>query len=219
MAKKYSVEAEKHYYGQSRADRDALPYEGLSTYLEHSFGHGRFRGLDVLDVGAGEGVYSAYLADKERANQVVAFDLTPHRMRTGYMTSLGNLHFVAGDVFNMPFRERVFSVVFMNLVLHHLVFDLREALESVGSVLRPGGRLLAIEPNLYNPGVLLLHWWRNRSPNEGFLWPHTTKRLLQSLGFVDVRTGYFWRDRAGAKNPLLGSSFFVEASKRNESPR
>ena len=211
--KKYSIEAERLYYRQSRTERHVRPYKALAVQIQSSFGAGRFAGFDVLDVGAGEGEYSAYLADIGKARHVVALDLTPHRMRTDYMDSLGNLHFVAGDLFNLPFPPDCFDVIFLHLVLHHLKTNLREALLSISTVLRPHGTVFAIEPNFYNPAVLLRHWWHNRSQNEGVLRPCTVKKTLQSIGFRNVQVGYFWRSRSWARNPLLGSGFYLHAAK------
>jgi len=211
--KKYSIEAERKYYSQSRTERGALPYEALSVQIRSSFGAHRFAGLDVLDVGGGEGVYSAYLADVEKAEHVITLDLTPHRMRTNYMASLENLHFVAGDLFTMPFPPSSFDLVFIHLVLHHLRANLGEALLSISKVLRSHGVLLAIEPNFHNPAVFLAQWWRKHSRNEGSLGPHEIERTLRSTGFENVHTGYFWRDRSWARNSLLGSGFFIEAKK------
>ncbi len=213
MAKQYSIDAERTYYGKAETDRRALPYGWLSSYVTPNLGNGLFRGRDVLDLGAGEGVYAAYLADVANARTVVAFDLTPHRMRTDYRKTIPNLHFVSGDLFRLPFPDGSFDVVFMNLVLHHIRFNLRDALLGVRDVMRSGGQLVAIEPNVYNPAASFLHWWHERSANEGFLSRRRVSRVLADLGFVDLTSGFFWKDRKWARNPLLGSCFWISARK------
>jgi len=211
----YSVEKENEYYRGGKADRSAIDYRHLDKYVDGSIGLDFFQGKSVLDVGAGEGVYSAWIADRGAAKRVIGLELTEHRIRREYEEKLANLKFVCGDIFNIgdSLGTEQFDVVFLNLVLHHLRFDLIRAIQTMGEHLRTGGILVAFEPNFYSPFSLVAHMLHERSANEGFLSPHRAAAALSSAGFSNIKTGYFWRDRPWAKNPILASSIWIIAQK------
>lgn len=209
----YSVDAERRYYQQSQEDRTALPYEHLDAHMIGSVGIDFFRRKRVLDIGAGEGVYSAWIADRGRASKVIGIELTEHRIRWDYEKLLPNCRFLGGDIFDIEPRTEEFDVVFMNLVLHHLRFRLDETLRFVFRSLKPTGQFLAFEPNIYSPAVAIAHLIHDRSANEGFLSPRRIRVAMGKQGFQGVRIGYFWRDRWWAKNPFLASSFWIIGTK------
>jgi 2-polyprenyl-3-methyl-5-hydroxy-6-metoxy-1,4-benzoquinol methylase len=209
----YSSDDERRYYEHSKEDRASIPYQHLTQYVKGSVGTEFFRDKAVLDVGCGEGVYSAWIADLGGAESVLGVELTEHRIRREYEITLARLQFVSGDVFDIALPKEKFDVVFANLVLHHLRFRLYDILRIVWDSLRSGGQFLAFEPNVYSPIAIVAHLMNDRSANEGFLSPHQVSRALTACGFDDVRVGYFWRDRAWARNPLFGSSFWIQARK------
>jgi len=209
----YSSVKERSYYAKARRDTSPAPYHHLDAYLAGSVGVSFFRAKSVLDLGCGEGVYSAWIADRGGASKVLGVDLIEHRIRWEYERALPNLKFLEADILQHDFRGRQFDVVFMNLVLHHLRFALGDVARVIGGVLKPGGSFLAFEPNVYSPMTLLAHLIHDRSANEGFLTPHRIRTHLEEVGLRDVAVGYFWRNRAWAKNPLLGSCFWIRASK------
>ena len=209
----YSVDSERRYYDGAAEDRRVLPYEQLDQYLRGSVGLDAFRGKRVLDIGAGEGVYSAWIADCGGAAEVLGIELIEHRIRRDYERALPNLRFASGNVFELQLAER-YDVVFMNLVLHHLRFRLAEALAIVRRALVPGGEFIAFEPNPYAPASALAHWLHERSANEGFLTSRRTAKALEAEGFGNIRFGYFWRDRRWARHPLLASSFWIRATRQ-----
>jgi demethylmenaquinone methyltransferase/2-methoxy-6-polyprenyl-1,4-benzoquinol methylase/phosphoethanolamine N-methyltransferase len=64
--------------------------------------------------------------------------------------------FKLGVIEHLPFENGRFDVVLSSLMLHHLPSELkREGLDEVYRVLKPGGRLLAVD--LDRPGHFL--WW------------------------------------------------------------
>lgn len=211
----YSVEKERDYYGQSQADKTALAYDHVTKYFTGSVGEDFFRDKKVLDLGCGEGVYSAWIADNGGAESVLGLDLTDHRIRWDYEKNLPNLRFVPGDIFNPNLDGRKFDIVFMNLVLHHLRFNLEGAAKSIASCLKQNGTFLAFEPNVYSPLAILAHIYHHKSENEGFVSPLRIRGVFQKTGFKDVEFGFFWRDRKWARNPLLASAFWIKASRRS----
>jgi SAM-dependent methyltransferase len=209
----YSAEAERRYYEQAKEDRRAVPFDHLGDYVAGAVGLDVFRGKDVLDLGAGEGTYSAWIATLGGAKSVVGLELTEHRLRRAFENEITNLRLESGDFLSMQPRVNQFDVVFMNLVLHHVRFRLGDALLYIFNTLRPGGRFLAFEPNVYSPAAVIAHLIHDRSANEGFLSPRTIRAAMMRTGFRDVRFGFFWRHRRWAKNALLGSSFWITGFK------
>jgi 2-polyprenyl-3-methyl-5-hydroxy-6-metoxy-1,4-benzoquinol methylase len=212
-SKTYSVQAERDYYSKSRSDRSASSYTHLDAYVRGSVGLDFFRGKSVLDIGCGEGVYSAWIADRGGAKNVLGIELTDHRIRWEYQERLANLRFEVADILAHDFGGQQFDIVFFNLVLHHLRFELPRVGEIVVSSLREGGCLLAFEPNVYSPLAVLAHLIHSRSANEGFLSPGQIRRSLEQTGMRDISNGFFWRERRWARNAFLGSSFWLTARK------
>jgi ubiquinone/menaquinone biosynthesis C-methylase UbiE len=209
----YSSNAERRYYQRSCEDRTAVPYEHLDAYITGSVGLDFFQHKRVLDVGAGEGVYSAWIADRGRASEVIGMELTEHRIRREYEKLLPNCRFFQGDIFECELPGKEFYVVFMNLVLHHLRFRLDEALGFAFRALKPAGQFLAFEPNVYSPAAAIAHLLHDRSDNEGFLSPRCVRIAMEKQGFRDIHIGYFWRNRWWARNLFLASSFWIIGTK------
>jgi SAM-dependent methyltransferase len=137
----------------------------------------------------------------------VGVQLFAHRIRTDYARDMKNLHFVAGDVFALPISDGLFDVVFMNLVLHHRRLNLAEALLRMRAALKSGGRLFAIEPNVYALDAHL-----HDAIGERRLAFASDTAMCSSGGWVPRRhRTVLWRDRRWARNRFLATSFAVEA--------
>ncbi|MCW2955954.1 MAG: class SAM-dependent methyltransferase [Thermoleophilia bacterium] len=92
----------------------------------------------VLEVGCGDGRFSAQLRD-ELGARVVAFDFSPGMAA---QAALRGLDVQIGDIQVMPWPDAQFDVVVANWMLYH-VPDLDRGLAEIVRVLRPGGRLVA----------------------------------------------------------------------------
>jgi ubiquinone/menaquinone biosynthesis C-methylase UbiE len=96
-------------------------------------------GLDVLDVGCGQGID---LVEYARAGaRVTGIDLTPRHVELArsHIEALGLVATVVqGDAERLPFEDASFDVVSSNGVLHHTP-DMPAALREIRRVLRPGG--------------------------------------------------------------------------------
>jgi 2-polyprenyl-3-methyl-5-hydroxy-6-metoxy-1,4-benzoquinol methylase len=116
--------AGRHAYAPWMAE--ALDYKGA-------------RGLDVLDVGCGQGIDLARLA-RAGAN-VTGVDLTPRHVELArrHLEVVGIAGTVVeGDAESLPFLDQSFDRVISNGVLHHTP-DFDRALREIRRVLRPGG--------------------------------------------------------------------------------
>lgn len=105
----------------------------------------------ILDLGAGRGWASKQFA--LRGCRAVALDIVPDPNvglgRGQALMEHAGTYFerVIGDGERLPFQPESFDLVFSHASLHHSS-NLPLLLQNVGQVLRPGGRLYAIEPSI-----------------------------------------------------------------------
>jgi cyclopropane fatty-acyl-phospholipid synthase-like methyltransferase len=133
-------------YFETRLAQDAnrsKVWRHLCRYLARWVGPGD----DVLELGAGW----CDFANHVQARHVVAMDLdaTVERAAAGHVTA------VVGDCTNLDrFDDASFDVVFASNLLEHLQReDSSRLLAGARRVLRPGGRLILMQPNFrLNPG-------------------------------------------------------------------
>jgi len=172
-------------------------------------------GLDVLDVGCGQGIDVAnYAAAEARATGI---DLTPRHVELArqHVAALDlDATIVNGDAEALPFEDDSFDRVSSNGVLHHTP-DMPTALREIVRVLRPGGdaRIIVYNKRSFHywltqvlwQGVLRGGLLRERSmagvlssgveystigarPLVNVYSPSQLRAMLEAAGFVDVTT-------------------------------
>lgn len=174
-------------------------------------------GKVVVDAGCGAGVSS--IVATRNGYKVFGFDLSSALIEdaVGLASREGNgasPTFFVGDVENMALADRSCDICFFGGVLHHFAKDYSRVVEEAYRVLKPGGRLVALEPNLFNIPYRLSWYLVGRkephSPHEYPLSPIRVSRDLKSK-FCDIRIdqfreddipferqlGLFWRGRLG----------------------
>jgi ubiquinone/menaquinone biosynthesis C-methylase UbiE len=166
-------------------------------------------GLDVLDVGCGQGIdlceYALCDAD------VTGIDLTPRHVELA-QNHLAELLLAGtvllGDAERLPFGDATFDRVSSNGVLHHTP-DMPAALAEMHRVLRPGGRTTVIVYNrdsshfwvqqiLVN-GILRRGLWKDRGL-RGLL-AHVEKSTIGARPLVTVYS------RRRLRQMLVGAGF------------
>ncbi len=104
---------------------------------------------EVLDLGSGPGTITVGLA--RRAARVVGVDMSPEMVREAGDRAAGegltNVSFEVGSVYELPFDDAGFDVVYAHQVMQHLA-DPVAALREARRVLRPGG-LVALRESDY----------------------------------------------------------------------
>ena len=100
---------------------------------------GGVRGLDVLDIGCGEGRFSRMLA--ERGGRVSGIDLTAAMVHAAQGRGSGAGYAVASAEV-LPFADACFDLAVSYITLVDIV-DFRAAIRESARVLRPGGQLVA----------------------------------------------------------------------------
>jgi ubiquinone/menaquinone biosynthesis C-methylase UbiE len=189
--------------------------DAYAPWLHDSLGYRETSGLDVLDVGNGQGIDLFHYASA--GARATGIDLTPRHceLARAHLAAMGvEAQVVNGDAERMPFPSGSFDRVSSNGVLHHTP-DMTAALREVHRVLRPGGEARII---VYNRSSL--HYWLNQVLLQGIIRrqlleersmagvlsrgvevssigarplvrvysPRQMRRLMQAAGFVDVAT-------------------------------
>ncbi len=138
----------------------------------------------ILDCGCGPGSITVGLAQWAPDGQTVGIDIGAEQLdgARALARDLGvkNVAFRQGDIFDLPFEDDSFDVVFSQTVLYHIP-EPEKALAEIKRVLRPGG--LAALRDAINASILI--------------WPEDP--LVRDLGRV-VRLGAL---RSGG-NPDVG---------------
>ena len=107
-------------------------------------------GKRILDVGCGTGTAEAALV-RLRVSQLKLFGVD--RLAERVRVATDRLHgmnarvgYSAGDACHLPFPDQAFDATFCVAVLQH-IRDVRDALIEFARVTRPGGRIVAVEPD------------------------------------------------------------------------
>lgn len=110
------------------------------------------KGGRVLELGCGTGVFTGKLADQ--GIRLIAIDISMTLIKKAHnKLNGGRVHFVVGDVENLPFKVGVFDSVVGISVLHHLSLDI--ACKGIYTILKKGGKAAFSEPNMVNPQIYL----------------------------------------------------------------
>lgn len=210
--KKYSTSAEQAYYAQ-RWPKDALPYLHLQRYVRNWLPEAGslFSGKKVLDIGAGEAIYTRMLADVYLPELAVACELFAQRMQPAKRANASSrLDFVAASCFKLPFGSQSFDTIFGSFVLHQLP-GLDAVVSEIERVLKPGGYYVGIEPNPRNPVVLYRFLRGNHSKNQ-YLLDEGDLEVFTSHGMrLEVR--YFYARFPKLRGRLLTTCMGILARK------
>lgn len=98
-------------------------------------------GLDVLDLGCGNGQFAAYCSNAG-VNRIVAVDISEKMIEYARTHHAGeNIEYIQAAVEDMQFPDNSFDLVVSSFVMHYVV-NYEGLLENVFRWLRPGGRMV-----------------------------------------------------------------------------
>jgi 2-polyprenyl-3-methyl-5-hydroxy-6-metoxy-1,4-benzoquinol methylase len=152
----------------------------------------------ILEIGCGTGELAALLASKTNA-QIIGSDICmPFIEEAAKKHQLPNLKFMELDFNHPDALDRLqFDYIVGNGILHHLYNNLDEALVRIRKLLTAEGKIIFLEPNLYNPYCFLIfnttkamRRWAKLEPDEMALRKKRIKTQLQSAGYVDIKVEY-----------------------------
>src|SRR5580765_5479726 len=128
----------------------------------------------IVDVGGGTGATRSVWPNRCR---YVCLDIEMPKLR-GFRSKNPDGLGVLGDATRMPFADASADVLVCVAMLHHLTDGMVERLFEEGlRVLRPGGRVVLLDPVLNrNRWLGLALWWLDRGSN-----PRTARELRRKL--------------------------------------
>jgi len=143
----------------------------------------------LLDVGCGTG--GAVLAAARRPiAKACGVDVSPGMIARARANSgdLGNVEFRAGDAEAIPYPDAEFTIVVCTNSFHHYS-DPVHALLEIRRVLRPGGRLVLVDPD--RAGCLWVRAWDRilrlaESSHVRYYTAPEIRRLLHTAGFTAI---------------------------------
>ncbi len=160
----------------------------------------------ILDLGCGTGFYFPLLA--RHTNRLIGIDVCEPMLEQAQYTidaaGLSHCRVAKSSACSIPVEDQSIDVVHSWDFLHH-VSDLRQVFAEIKRVLKPGGRYIAVEPNLLNPSIT---WYHARRRSEWRLFMQnqfTMCRRLRSefdvrvrydntiISFLNERTYWIWK--------------------------
>jgi SAM-dependent methyltransferase len=178
---------EDHYYDeQSLAFRERFYYDPLFEGLD-------LNGCRVADLASGSGHNSVALLKRFPKAVVTGFDISTAACEA-YRRNVGRPG-IQADLTRPLDNPGTFDVAMVVGGLHHCVVDLPAALDNLANVLRPGGRLLMLEPNraFALEGVRRLWYRLDRYFDAATERALTPAELLEHAGarFIPERVAYY----------------------------
>lgn len=148
--------------------------------------------LALLDIGCATGRLLDFLA-ANGARRLAGSDIAPQILEVARskLAERGAVtEFRCADAENsLPWPSRDFDVVTLTGVLHHFFAPLK-ALSEIWRVLRPGGRLIVVDPCFFPPIREFFNLCLRVHPHEGdyhFYTPEQTKKMLVDMGWDVTR--------------------------------
>jgi SAM-dependent methyltransferase len=140
----------------------------------------------ILEVGTGRGLQlDELLTGLGSGSEYVGVDLAAAPLREARAavatSNRGSVSFFTAAMERLPFQDCSFDGVFCIDVLHHAQSQVA-MLTELGRVLRPGGRVLCVEPNWFFPTNILFL----RNPIENGLFKFTRKSAAAWVREADL---------------------------------
>jgi 2-polyprenyl-3-methyl-5-hydroxy-6-metoxy-1,4-benzoquinol methylase len=172
----------------------------------------------LLEIGCGTGLYSFLLAQGTEL-EVLGTDLcVPFIEEASASYQLPNLRYAVLDFTDAEsVQGEQFDYIVGNGILHHLYYSLDMALANIRRLLKDGGRIVFLEPNLHNPYILSIFnipYLRRKAklePDEMAFSKGFAEKALSRAGFRDVTVEYRDFLLPGVPELLIGPSIAVGA--------
>ena len=172
-----------HEYACEDASRSINAHMSLHTIKRH------VQAGRLLDVGCSTGYFlnAARLAFEVRG-------VEPSRWAVDYARTRLHLDVIQGHIEDVVLPLESFDVLTMNDVIEHFP-DPRAALERSAALLRPGGILYLVTPDIgsFSARVLRGRWWGLRPAHLFYFSRSTMRALLEQCGFEVVQVRSFGR--------------------------
>lgn len=140
-------------------------------------------GKKALDYCCGDGPVALFLA--ENGADAYGIDISPISVgicneRAISKGLVSKTHFSVMDAEKMEFEDNFFDLIAVNGVLHHL--DIEKALKELTRVLKPTGKVICVEPLVYNP---VFQMYRRMTPQLRTEWE--TEHILGKKEVLEIK--------------------------------
>ncbi len=170
-------------------------YDNEGRVSEHFAQVKSFKGLRILEVGAGTGRDGIFMAREGATVISLDYSLSSLRMIKGQLKEQDDVALCCADAFFLPFKEGIFDLVFHQGLLEHFR-NPGDMISEHHRVLKPGGHIIVDVPQRYHYYTVLKHifimlgkwfagWETEFSPRE-------LEKLLENHSFEVVRTYGEW---------------------------
>jgi cyclopropane fatty-acyl-phospholipid synthase-like methyltransferase len=152
--------------------------------------------LSILEIGSGTGEGISYITEITNATGI-GLDLSAKFTQISKNRYLSkNLNFIQANFNESNINEvlggRKFDYIIGNGILHHLYYNLDSSLINLKLLLKPQGKLIFIEPNLYNPyvaAIFSIPFLRRKTflePDEMAFSKTFIKKKCKKAGFTNI---------------------------------
>lgn len=154
-------------------------------------------GKTILEIGCGTGEVAFWMAEKVKAHVLGTDICVPFIEYANKNFHLPNLGYEVLDFNNTgQLRGRKFDYVIGNGIIHHLYYNLDTALPALKNLLTDTGKIIFMEPNIYNPYVAcifkigFMRKIANLEPDEMAFSKSFITARLKVVGFKNIKVGY-----------------------------
>jgi ubiquinone/menaquinone biosynthesis C-methylase UbiE len=144
---------------------------------------------NLLEIGCGTGEYAGVISKKTGA-KIIGNDINPDFIAAAVKNKNENLDFIVGDATALDFNSQRFDLIYGNGILHHIV-NRDKLFSGFAGLLKPDGKIAFIEPNIFNPAVMLIFSrffkrFFHLDPDEAAFLRSRIRKELESAGFKNV---------------------------------
>jgi ubiquinone/menaquinone biosynthesis C-methylase UbiE len=143
----------------------------------------------ILEIGTGTGIHGQYMIKK--SINYYGLDISEHMLHqaTGRCSALKN-RLVCGDGEHLPYSNNSFKGVYFATSLHHLPMP-AEGIKEAARVLKPGGKLVLMEPNYWFPKNFLQAHLIPEEKNGKLMRPHYFRKWGEKAGLTLQKIDYY----------------------------
>jgi 2-polyprenyl-3-methyl-5-hydroxy-6-metoxy-1,4-benzoquinol methylase len=169
---------------------------------------------NVLEIGCGTGEVSYWIAEKYK-HEVLGTDLClPFIDYAKNQFKLPNLNYEVLNFSNTKeVNDRKFDYIFGNGILHHLYNSLDSALKNMHHLLNKGGKIIFMEPNIYNPYCAIIfnfaRNWAKLEPDEMAFSKKFISKKLEEAGYSNIKIEFKDFLLPGVPNFLINPSIKI----------
>jgi ubiquinone/menaquinone biosynthesis C-methylase UbiE len=162
----------------------------LSTHYVNSWIKKNCKDKICLDLACGGGSNS-FKMQKANSKITIGLDISDLSIKKcekkAKLHKISNIYFIQSDAENTRLPNNSIDIILCSGMLHHI--NLNKGFPEMKRILRPGGKILAIEALDYNP---LIKLYRKLTPNMRTEWE---KSHILSMSDVTLAKKYFLLDR------------------------